>query len=124
MTHPMNPTIEQLAKEHARNIVAGSIPWRGRDLTGPVEQWPRDARADHQSYVEILLRFLSAVHAGPLKGVGEALDIAHKRATAHRLDDYYATGGQSDNDYEAQLKTSDALAILQSLQQPTGEGRK
>lgn len=48
-------------------------------------------------------------------GAVEALELANQRATAHRLDDYYATGGTTDNDYEAQLKTSAALANLKRL---------
>jgi hypothetical protein len=101
-----NPTIEQLAAKVAEEMfpkLHGSDPQKTKELRAWAEKH--------------LLSFLSAVHAGPLKGVEEALDVANKRATGHRLDDYYATGGQSDNDYEAQVKTAEALALLQSLRQ-------
>lgn len=48
-------------------------------------------------------------------GAVEALELANRRATAHRLDDYYATGGSVDHDYEAQIKTSGALEKLRSI---------
>lgn len=54
-------------------------------------------------------------------GAVEALELANRRATAHRLDDYYATGGAVDHDYEAQIKTSAALEKLRSISE--GEAR-
>ena len=90
----MSPTIEQLARECALRISARE------------EACKRDPMnvCLYPTLEELLVSFLSAVHAGPLKGVGEALEnseeVLSERNPTHA---HYCTA---------------ALALLQSIQQP------
>jgi hypothetical protein len=114
----MNPTIEQLARECALQIISQSIA--DMELVGP-------PYGEDKATQEVL-RFLSACHAGPLKGVEKALESVAKFIEAYDKmpvkmhDEFY--GIHTGTEWEASLrlselrKASKALALLQSIQQP------
>jgi len=92
-------TIEELAHSHATRITEELIHF---DTTLPAVQ--RDVvqpMADH------LLTFLSAVHAGPLKGVEERLRFAHRMA---KHNPFYLK--------QCADEAEQALALLQSVKKP------
>jgi hypothetical protein len=89
----MNPTIEQLAREAATDFIVN----RPANVSRQIDIL-------EQSYVS----FLSACHAGPLKGVGEALESC-------KYDNGENWGSQ--HKFDESLVES-ALALLQSLQNP------
>jgi hypothetical protein len=96
-------TIEELARETAENLHEYFESVRSDPLRVP----------DSDTTEAMLLRFLSAVHAGPLKGVEEGLTGA---ITAIENVDRHVglLGGES-----ARLaRAREALALLQSVKKP------
>jgi hypothetical protein len=114
----MSPTIEQLARQTALRI---------SDREEACKRDPMNVCL-YPTLEELLVSFLSAVHAGPLKGVGEAKTMW----VEHIQDGSFAGGSEDAYHFNADEKDCEflvirkrdfdamqaALALLQSIQQP------
>ena len=106
----MNPTIEQLLEQTADAI--------GVYYCKP----PYCRRLDAEYLVPILRTLLSACHAGPLKGVGETVEVYNAlipgACSGLRASNWQADNGRARELELVRQRGITALALLQSLQQP------